>query len=94
MLTILTQNDKTIQDNFVIINDVTWFLDNYLAEVNHDDSKEIILHRSYDEAILAIVKAGDNSNTSDAIDTSDAINNNDDNDTRSVSNSSVYYSFR
>ena len=47
LLTALTQNNETIQNNFTTINDVTQSLDNYLAEVIHDDLEEIILCHSH-----------------------------------------------
>ena len=62
LLTALTQNDETIQNNFATINDVTQSLDNHLAEVIHDDLEETILRHPYDEATLAIVEAGNDGN--------------------------------
>ena len=86
LLTALIQNDETIQDNFATIDNVTQFLDNHLAKVIYDDSKETTLRRSRDEAILAIVEASDDSDTGDAIDANDAVDDGDDDDARSASN--------
>ena len=57
LLTALIQNDETIQNNFVTIDDVTQLLDNHLAEVIYDDPEETILCRPYDEASLAATEA-------------------------------------
>ena len=57
LLTALTQNDETIQNNFATIDDVTQLLDNHLTKIIHDDPEKIILRRSHDETTLAIVIA-------------------------------------
>src|SRR5688572_27612767 len=67
LLTALTQNDETIQNNFATIDDVTQLLDNHLTEIIRDDPEETVLHRSYDNATLAIIEADDDGDTGDAI---------------------------
>jgi len=90
LLTTLTQNDKTIQDNFATINDVTQFLDNHLAEVIYDNLEETILRHLHDEATLAINEASNDGDTGDTVNANDAFDDGDDNDARSASNSPAY----
>ena len=54
LLTTLTQNNETIQNNFVTTNDVTQLLDNYLTK---DDPEETILCHPHDEGSLTAAKA-------------------------------------
>ena len=90
LLTALTQNNETIQHNLATIDDVTQALNNHLAEVIHDDLEETILRRPYDEAILAIVEAGDDGDTGDAVDANDAVDDGDNDDAGSATNPPAY----
>ena len=62
LLITLTQNYETIQNNFVTINNVIQFLNNYLVEIIYNNFKNIILYYPYDKARLVIIEANNDNN--------------------------------